>query len=158
PVIIGSTIFYHATQNKLLAMDTNSACVKWVYESENPLRTSIGYGELGDSGKKALIVGDRRGTVHAIDAKTGTGIWSTYASHTQRGGITGSPVLFKDKVIVPISASGVGSGANPRFECCAEHGAVVALNAVTGEKLWTYHTMEDAKYTGKTNKLGVKLR
>ena len=38
------------------------------------------------------------------------------------------------------------------------HGAVVALDASDGQKLWTAHTMEDAKYTGKVSSTGVKQR
>ena len=36
--------------------------------------------------------------------------------------------------------------------------AIVALDAGTGQKLWTAHTMEDAKYTGKVSSTGVKQR
>lgn len=159
PVIIGSTMFYSPTPTgKLLALDTKTACVKWAYDAGVPLRTSISFGELGKSGKKALIFADGRAQVHAVDAKTGTLIWKANGRHDTSGGITGAPVLYKDRIIVPVSASGVGSGANPKHECCSPHGAVVALNAATGEKLWTMHTMEDAKYTGKTNAAGVKLK
>lgn len=157
-VVIGSTLFYTPDPTgKLLAMDTETACVKWAFDAGGPLRTSISYGELGDSGKKALIFASRR-VVHALDPVSGEVLWKTDAPHSRRAGITGAPVLYKDTVIVPISGSGVGSGANPNYECCAEHGAVVALDAVTGEKRWTFHTTPDAEYTGKTSRDGVKLR
>ncbi|MGI1678669.1 MAG: PQQ-binding-like beta-propeller repeat protein [Cellvibrionaceae bacterium] len=159
PVIVGSTLFYTPDPTgKLLALDTESACVKWVYEAGGALRSSISYGDLDDAGKKVLILADRMGQVHAVNPKDGSLIWKAEAKHSKRAGITGSPVLYKDKIIVPLSASGVGSGANPNFECCVEHGAVIALNKKTGEKLWTYHTTPDAKYTGKLSKIGVKLR
>lgn len=159
PVIIGSTMFYSAGQaGKLLALDTNSGCVKWEYDAGVPLRASVSYGELGSSGKKALILGDARAHVHAVDAKTGSLLWKVEGRHDKQGQITGAPVLYKDRVIVPVSSSGVTSGANPSFECCTGHGAVVALDAMTGDKLWTAHTMEDAQYTGKTTSTGVKLR
>lgn len=159
PVIIGSTMFYTPSPTgKLLALDTKTACVKWVYDAGLALRGSVSYGELGDSGKKALVFADSRGQIHTVDAKTGTLIWKAEGRHGPAGGITGAPVLYKDRIIVPVSASGVGSGANPTFECCTGHGAVVALDAATGKQLWTAHTMEDAAYTGKTTATGVKLR
>jgi polyvinyl alcohol dehydrogenase (cytochrome) len=159
PVIVGSTMFYTPSPTgKLLALDTKTACVKWAYDAGVGLRSSVHYGELGTSGKKALIFADGRAQVHAVDAKTGKLIWKADGRHDTTGMITGAPVLYKDRVIVPVSASGVGSGANPQHECCSPHGAVVALNAVTGEKLWTMHTMEDAKYTGKVNAVGAKLK
>ncbi len=159
PVIIGSTMFYTApATGKLLALDTKTACVKWAYDAGAPTRSSVSYGELGSGGKKALIFADGRAQVHAVDAKSGTLIWKVNGRHDTSGNITGAPVLYKDRIIVPVSASGVGAAANPKHECCSPHGAVVALNAATGEKLWTMHTMEDAQYTGKTNALGVKLK
>jgi polyvinyl alcohol dehydrogenase (cytochrome) len=157
--VIGSTMFYApAPTGKVLALDTRSACVKWAYDAGVPLRSSLSYGELGDTGKLALVFGDARGNVHTVDAKTGTQIWKAPARHDAFGGITGAPVLIGNRIIVPISSSGVGRGADPKHECCEGHGAVVALNASNGEKLWTAHTMEDAKYTGKVSSTGVKLR
>ncbi|MBB6091984.1 polyvinyl alcohol dehydrogenase (cytochrome) [Povalibacter uvarum] len=159
PVIVGSTMFFSAGQaGKLLALDTRTACVKWAYDAGVPLRSSVSYGELGTSGKKAIIFGDARANIHSLDAKTGALLWKAEGRHDKQGQITGAAVLYKDRVIVPVSSSGVGSGANPTFECCTGHGAVVALDAVTGNKLWTAHTMEDAQYTGKTSPTGVKLR
>jgi polyvinyl alcohol dehydrogenase (cytochrome) len=158
PVIIGSTMFYAPVQTgKLLALDTKSACVKWAYDAGVPLRSSVSYGELV-SGKPALVFGDARGQVHTVDPKTGTLIWKAEGRHEPTGSITGAPVLYKDRIIVPVSSSGVGSGANPKFECCTGHGAVVALDALSGKQLWVAHTMEDAKYTGKLSPAGVKLR
>lgn len=157
--VIGSTMFYApAPTGKVLALDTRSACVKWAYDAGVPLRSSLSYGELGSTGKMALIFGDARGNVHTVDAKTGTQIWKAPARHDAFGGITGAPVLVGNRIIVPISSSGVGRGADPKHECCEGHGAVVALDASNGEKLWTAHTMEDAKYTGKVSATGVKLR
>jgi polyvinyl alcohol dehydrogenase (cytochrome) len=159
PVIIGSTMFYAPSPTgKLLALDTNTACVKWSYDAGVPLRSSVSYGELGDGGRMALVFGDARGQIHTVDAKTGALIWTAEGRHQAAGGVTGAPVLYKDRIIVPVSASGVGAGANPKFECCTGHGAVVALDALTGRQLWVAHTMEDAKYTGQLSPTGVKLR
>jgi polyvinyl alcohol dehydrogenase (cytochrome) len=157
--IIGSTMFYApAPTGKVLALDTRSACVKWAYDAGAPLRSSLSYGELGATGKMALVFGDARGNVHTVDAKSGTQIWKAPARHDAFGGITGAPVLVGNRIIVPISSSGVGRGADPKYECCEGHGAVVALDASNGQKLWTAHTMEDAKYTGKVSSTGVKQR
>ncbi len=157
PVIVGSTLYFTPTPTgKLLAMDTESACVKWAYDAGGQLRTSISYGQVGE--QQALVFAGRTGEVHAISAASGELIWKTDPRHSQRAGITGAPVFAGDRIIVPLSASGVGSGANPRYECCSEHGAVAAISADSGKLLWTYHTMEDAKYTGKLSPTGVKLR
>jgi polyvinyl alcohol dehydrogenase (cytochrome) len=157
-VIVGSTLFYAPVPTgKVLALDTRTACVKWAYDAGGPLRSSLSYGDIG-GGRMALVFGDARGSVYAIDPKTGGQIWKVDARHEAFGGITGAPVLLGNRIIVPISASGVGRGADPKYECCEGHGDVVALDAGTGQKLWTAHTMEDAKYTGKVSSTGVKQR
>jgi polyvinyl alcohol dehydrogenase (cytochrome) len=159
PVIVGNTMFYNAPQTgRVLALDVVEPCVKWIYDSGTQLRTSVTFGELGAGGREALLFADRQGKVHAIDAATGELIWAAEARHSPNTGISGSPILFEDRVLVSVSGSGVGRGANPEYECCVEHGAVLALDARTGDKLWTYHTMEDAVYTGRTSRTGVKLR
>lgn len=158
PVIIGATIFYDATDSgRVFALDINSGCAKWVYESGTRLRSSMAYAVIDDVG--TLVFGDQGGMIHAINAENGEALWvaSGQASNNQ-GMITGSPVIHADKIIVPISGSGVITGGNPAYECCENHGAITALNVRTGEKLWEYHTMPAAEYTGVLSSTGVKQR
>ncbi len=160
PVIVGSTVFYSAVNTrKVLALDAETGCIKWVYDSPNPLRSSVTIAEMEDTGRPTLFFGDARGQVHAIDARTGGAVWVASGRIDEgSGNISGSVVLHEGKVIVPLSASGVGAGARPDFECCVGRGAVRALDAVTGEPLWSYVTMEEAEYTGEFSSIGVALR
>lgn len=158
PVIIGSTIFYSATDSgRVFALDTDSGCAKWVYNAETRLRSSMAYGVV--DGLSTLVFSDGRGMIHSINAENGEAIWvaSGQASNNQ-GMLTGTPVIHEDKIIVPVSGSGVITGGNPNYECCENHGAVTALNVRTGEKLWEYHTMPAAQYTGAVSSTGVKQR
>jgi len=158
PVIIGSTIFYSATDSgRVFALDTNSGCAKWVYNAQTRLRSSMAHGVI--DGLSTLVFSDGRGMIHSINAENGEAIWvaSGQASNNQ-GMLTGTPVIYEDMIIVPVSGSGVITGGNPKFECCENHGAVTALNVRTGEKLWEYHTMPAAQYTGAVSSTGVKQR
>lgn len=158
PVIIGSTIFYDATDSgRVFALDINSGCAKWVYNPGTRLRSSMAYSVIDDLG--TLVFSDGNGMIHAVNAENGESIWvaSGQASNNQ-GMLTGTPVIHEDKIIVPVSGSGVITGGNPNYECCENHGAVTALNARTGEKLWEYHTMPAAEYTGAESSTGVKQR
>ncbi len=158
PVIVGSTIFYAATDTgQVFALDTNSGCAKWVYESETRLRSSMAYSLVDGLG--TLVFGDQRGLMYSINAENGEVNWvaSGQASNNQAM-ITGTPVIHEDLIIVPLSGSGVVTGGNPNFECCDNHGAVTALNIRTGEKLWEYHTMPTAEYNGMVSSTGVKQR
>ena len=158
PVIVGSTLFYSATDSgRVFALDINSGCAKWVYTADSRLRSSIAYSEIDES--PVLVFSDSGGMIHTVDAQSGERIWvaSGQASGNQ-GMLTGTPVVTGDKVIVPVSGSGVITGGNPNYECCENHGAVTALNVRTGEKLWEYHTMPTAEYTGQVSSTGVKQR
>ncbi len=158
PVIIGSTIFYSATDNgRVFAFDINSGCAHWVYEAGTRLRSSMAYKLVDNVG--TLVFGDQRGSVHAVNAENGESIWVASGQATDNQAmITGTPVIFEDKIIVPLSGSGVITGGNPAYECCENHGAVTALNIRNGEKLWEYHTMPSAEYTGAVSSTGVKQR
>jgi polyvinyl alcohol dehydrogenase (cytochrome) len=160
PVIVGSTLFYAAASTrKVLALDAESGCVQWVYDSPAPFRSSITLGELGDSGRKVLYFSDGRAQIHAVDAQTGEGLWVVDGQADPGVGmLTGSPIAFEDRVIVPVSASGVTTATNPNYECCSGRGAVVVLDAATGERQWVYFTMEEAQYTGEVNAAGARLR
>ena len=158
PVIVGSTLFYSATDSgRVFALDINSGCAKWVYTADSRLRSSIAYSGIDES--HVLVFSDSAGMIHTVDARSGERIWiaSGQASDNQ-GMLTGTPVVTGDKVIVPVSGSGVITGGNPNYECCENHGAVTALNVRTGEKLWEYHTMPTAEYTGLVSSTGVKQR
>lgn len=160
PVIVGSTVFYSAVDTgKLLALDADSGCVKWVYDSPDPLRSSVALAEIDGSGRQALFFADARAQVHAIDGETGENLWTTSGRVDEGvGTITGSVMVHDGVVIVPVSASGVVAGANPGFECCTGRGAVAALDAATGERLWEYVTMKEAEYTGEVNAAGARLQ
>lgn len=147
PAIVGSTLFLPvADASRMFAIDiAGKPCLKWTYQSETPLRTSAAFGELPGSKRKVVVFSDLASNVHMVDAKTGEGIWKVPVGLFQFSLTTGTPVLHKDRVYVPISQYEISVGANDNHECCKSHGAVTALDAATGKTIWTAHTMEDAK-------------
>lgn len=158
PVIVGSTVFYSATDaGRVFALDTETGCAKWVYEAGTRLRSSMAYDS--QDGEATLVFGDQRGMVYSLNAATGEANWVASGQATDNQAmITGTPVIVDDKIIVPLSGSGVVTGGNPKFECCDNHGAVTALSLASGEKLWEYHTMPSADYNGMVSSTGVKQR
>lgn len=120
--------------------------MKWVYEHDIPLRTTVGYHTLED-GRPVLVFGDNSAHVLLMDAVTAEILWDVSVQVTSVSNVTAMPVLFEDRVYVPISSGELLMGAAPEYECCTSHGAVVALDVMTGERHWVYHTMEDARPT-----------
>lgn len=155
PVVVGSTVFMNSG-GKLMAIDAERACAKWVYAGGSS-RGSLTYGEV--DGRKVIVYTAGRGEVHLVDATTGNLIWKADGKPASGiGSIRAAVALYKDKIIVPISASGVASGMTPTFECCTGHGAVVALSVKDGSRVWEYHTMKDAEYNGFVSPTGVKQK
>lgn len=157
-VIVGQTLFYAAGQTGyVLALDTRAGCAKWAYRAGAGVRTSLSYGPLGSKGPMALVFGDVTGQLHAVDAATGKLVWKADGRHDPGAMLTGAPILHGDKVIVPVSALDVARAMSPSFECCKAHGAVVALDAATGHRLWVAHTMTDATPNGRMSSVGTTL-
>ena len=156
PVIVGSTMFYAVPNpGMLLALDTRTGCIKWAKPSAAPYRSSPAFGMAGR--RPALFIGDQLGALRALDPATGEEIWKTDPRHTKEATMTGGPMVFGDKIIVPISVLDVARAGDPNYECCKLHGAVSAVDAATGKVLWIAHTMEDAKPLGRKNSKGVEM-
>ncbi len=153
-VLSDGTIFATGGQ-KLLAIDAASGCVKWSYAANSRNTPSIG--EIGGRRVVALSVGR---DIHVVDAANGALVWKASGQPVDGSGgaVRGGVIFAKDKVIVPLSASGVAAGMNPRTECCTGHGSVVALNAADGSHAWEYHTMPEPTYNGQVNSVGVKQK
>ncbi|WP_460225293.1 outer membrane protein assembly factor BamB family protein [Aurantivibrio infirmus] len=144
--VVGSTLFLPVAEaNAVYAFDVSgSPCLRWIYQSAVPMRTSAAFGVLAD-GRKVIATADVASTVHLIDAKSGEKIWTQQVAINPLSITTGTPVVLKDKVIVPISQYEITVAGSSEHQCCTSHGAVTALNSLSGEKIWTMHTMEDAK-------------
>jgi len=109
------------------------------------------------SDRVILFYGSGRGEVEVLDAVDGSLIWSKSVKLSNGSTITGSPVLHGERLFVPISNFEVGMAGNPNYQCCKQHGGVRALDINSGDILWTYHTMAEAKLTGAKNSLGTAL-
>lgn len=156
PVVAGSTVFAASSDaGRIFALDTQSGCVKWQYESAAPLRSSLTYGEI-EKGKPVILAGDAIGGVVAVDAKTGKQLWRADIRMHESNRITGAPVIHNGRVFAPLSGVEINYARDDLYECCKAQGAVIALELKTGRKLWTGRTMEAATKR-KMNRAGAQL-
>jgi polyvinyl alcohol dehydrogenase (cytochrome) len=147
PAIVGNTLFVPVAEApQMIALDVSGAqpCVKWVYRTDLPLRTGVGYGAQ-PGGRKVIAFGDVAAQITMLDAATGKFLWRTRVGMWGLSNTTGTPVIYGNRVYVPLSASEINVGADEKYECCKTHGAVLALNSINGHNVWTTHMMEDAK-------------
>ena len=145
PVITADTVFVAAVSGQVFAIDRGLGCVKWRYASDTPLRTPLTLGRTGE--RDALFVGDVATFVHAVDAATGELLWKRRVGLFDASMLTAGVTQHGAKLFVPVSAMGVALATNPEYECCKSHGAVRALDAATGEPLWTTRMTPPAEKT-----------
>ena len=156
PVITEDTLFVGVEgAGAVYAFELASGCLKWVYHSKAPVRSSIAFGRMPESEEPILFFGDSGGSVHVISAVDGSSIWSVPVNVTNSNTITGTPVLHDDKLYVPISSFEVARARIGTYECCKDHGGVRALDIRTGKSLWSYDTTVPAKPFGE-NRIGAQ--
>ena len=145
PVITADTVFVLAVSGHVFALDRASGCVKWHADLNRTLRTSLSLGWVG--GTRALFLGDAAATVLALGASDGKILWSHDAALFDTSVTTGAPIQAGERLIVPLSSFDVAAATDPQYPCCKGHGAVMALDANSGERLWVRHMTQAARPT-----------
>src|ERR1051325_576021 len=131
PVVAGGRIYFGAENGTVYALDAASGCVHWTYDAGNGgVRTAVSIGPAPDGtpGRWVAYFADRRATVHAVDASSGRKLWTTKVDDFPVATVTGSPVLFENRLYVPVSSGEEVAAANAQYECCKFRGSIVALD------------------------------
>lgn len=136
PLAVGGTLYFTGSRSAVYAVDGTTGQLLWKYDPEiwkhNPTKLghglSVNRGVAYDNGK--VFVGVLDGRLVALDAKTGTPVWSvqTLPANTIHT-ITGAPRTFNGKVII----GNGGADANMR-------GFVTAYDQETGKRVWRFYT------------------
>lgn len=153
PVITSDTLFVASIGGGLFALDRKTACIKWHYMPDAPLRTALTLGDI--KGAPVLFFGDSDQHALAVDARTGDLIWRADMAISEFTMLTGAIVAEDGFLIVPVSLYEVPIAADPDHECCRAHGAVHRLDGLTGDIVWTTHMTEAAEPRG-VSKVGVQ--
>ena len=123
------------------------------------LRSSVSVGALpaGSKAKFAIYFGDQKSNVTALDAETGELLWKTKVEDHLMSRITGSPVLYRDRLYVPVSSVEEVTGRDAKYPCCKFRGSLVSLDAYTGKLLWKSFTVQDEPKPFKINSAGTQM-
>jgi polyvinyl alcohol dehydrogenase (cytochrome) len=153
PTVAAGRVFIGGQNGHVYALDQKTGCVYWDYPAIGGVRTAITVARVG--GRIVAFFGDRRGHAYSVDAATGETIWKTTPDDEAATAITGAPVLFENRLYVPIAVSDESRAGDPNYECCKGRGAVVALDAATGEAVWRTYTTAKAEPQGR-NAIGTQ--
>lgn len=147
PVVVGTTLFITPVDTRqLYAFDVSEKpCLKWVYETDFPLRSSLTYGVLPQSNRPVLVFGDSIARVHMVDAASGEKLWVSDLKRFSQSTVTGTPQLVDGQVYASVSQFEIMVAADDDYQCCKSSGAVARLDGETGEVVWYTKMLPDAK-------------
>jgi polyvinyl alcohol dehydrogenase (cytochrome) len=143
PALAGGAIYIGSESGTVYALDRRAGCLRWEFHASAEVRTGIVVApwNAGDkSARPLLYFGDIVGNVYAVDAETGAQAWRDRVDPHPSTTITGSPVLYGNRLYVPVSSLEEAI-ADPRYECCTFRGSIVAYDALTGKRAWQSYMM-----------------
>jgi len=156
--VAGGRVFVGSQAGNVYSLDAATGCVHWYFAAGAGVRAAMTVTEFGSgaAARPAVIFGDQRAFMWALDAASGEVIWSTQVDDFPTARVTGSPALHAGRLYVPVASGEEGAGASPAYQCCRFRGSLVALDASTGKQLWKTYTV-DAPQPTKTNAVGTQM-
>jgi polyvinyl alcohol dehydrogenase (cytochrome) len=159
PEVVGGRVFVGTLRGRVYSLDAARGCLYWTAKAPAGVRTAMTVGALPGSSahRDALYFGDVAGGVHELDADTGRQLWTIRADSHPLARITGAPVLYSNRLYVPVASAEEATGADPKYPCCTFRGSIVALDAVSGKLLWQTYTITQRPRPTIKNSQGVQL-
>lgn len=161
-VVAGGGLFVPGIDGTILALDKQSGCVRWRYETGAAIRSGIvmapaRIGAAGAAARAMLYYGDRSGRVIALDAINGELIWEARPHPHPLATTLATPTLFEGKLYIAFSSleGDVGPAADRNYGCCTFRGMVAALDAADGRVLWRVYTIQNPPQPTHENSAGV---
>ncbi len=145
PALAGGAIFVGSHEGLVYALDQESGCARWTFRAAAEVRTGIVISswDAGDRrAKPTLYFGDLIGNQYAVEAFTGKQLWKKRMDDHHALTLTGTATLVGDTLYVPTSSLEEGAATDPKYPCCTFRGAIVALDATTGDEKWRSHLID----------------
>jgi polyvinyl alcohol dehydrogenase (cytochrome) len=153
PTVAGGRVFVGVDTGAVYSLDAETGCVYWSYQADAGVRTAVSIAPIKGKGatKFGIYFGDIRANMYMLDAATGKEIWKVKVEDHPVAKITGAPMLYEDRLYVPVSSQEERSaGWSTVYPCCTFRGSVVALDAANGHTIWkTYPVQDPPKPTNK---------
>ncbi len=134
PVIVDGVVYVQDLQSDVMAVDLDDGTVRWTHEygllQVGPNGVAVGYGKV--------FATKGMDEIAALDMRTGDELWATKITATETDGVDIQPLVVDGLVLastVPVSLDGQFRGG--------DRGVIWALDAETGERVWTFDTVPE---------------
>jgi polyvinyl alcohol dehydrogenase (cytochrome) len=157
--VVGGRLFVGSIAGNVYSLDARTGCVHWAFDAGGIVRTAVNVGRIGsdEPARYGAFFGDARGNAYAVDAVNGRLLWKVSVESHPSARLTGSAVLHRGRLYIPVSSSEEGAGSLPDYECCRFRGSVVALDAATGRQIWKSYTIPEEPRPFRKNARGTQL-
>ncbi len=157
PTILGNTLFTASQHGLVYALDKNTGCVQWTFQAESEIRSAIVIGTDKNGVADRLYFSDFKAIVYALDIQKRQLLWHRKVDNHEQATITGTLVLHKNRLYVPVSSTEILSAYSPKYACCTFRGSVVSLDANTGKVNWKTYTTDEPTPQGVNSVGSQKL-
>ncbi len=159
PTIIGDRLYLTIEAGMVVCLNAQTGCTYWAMQPGAAVRAAVSVGPLpaGSKAKYAVYFGDEKSNIQALDADTGKLLWKTKVEDHFLSRITGAPVLYRNRIYVPVSSFEETAGRDAKYECCTFRGSLLALDAYTGKILWKSFTVRQEAKPFKKNSAGTQM-
>ena len=145
PLITEDTVYIGSDAGILYALERETGCLRWRFQADGDIRTAIVHGRVEHNAvtHTLLFFGTFEGSVYALNALSGDQVWQKEMDPHRFAMVTGTPVFHQGRLFVPVSSYELMVAAVPFYECCDFRGSVASLDAVSGDEIWRFYTIED---------------
>ncbi len=154
PIVIGDTVYVGGWNGNVYALDVATGRQRWMFSTgmtghRSPIRVGVAIGH------NLVMFGDQMGRFFTLHAEDGVLAWiPRELGEHPLAQITGSPVVYGNRVYVPMASREENAAADPTYPCCTFRGGLIALNIADGSTAWRFYTVDQPQPRG-TNSAGV---
>jgi polyvinyl alcohol dehydrogenase (cytochrome) len=157
--VAGGRLFVGTGPGAVYSIDAASGCTYWVFRTHAIVRSAVALARVPGSepARYAAYFGDLQGNVYAVDAETGTHLWTKRIDTHPHARVTGSPTVYEGRVYVPLTYLEEAAASTGSYACCTGRGQVVAYEAATGNEVWRSYMIDETPKPTRVNSAGVQM-
>jgi polyvinyl alcohol dehydrogenase (cytochrome) len=159
PTVASGRVFFGSNAAVLYSLDAKTGCIYWSFNADSGIRAAPIVAPIRGQGttRYAVYFTDVLTRLYALDAQTGKLLWNVRTGDHPAAQSTGSPTLYDGRLYVPLSSTETPTGAVLAYQCCTFRGHVTAVDANTGQRVWTTYVIQEEPKVRGQNKQGVTL-